>query len=124
MSSFASKPRFTIFHNPNCTKSCAGLGLLTSRLPPASFETVDYTTQPPSCSTLREIVEYLGENRKQAIREEAVSESTASGNCDEIVSILSKDVVKTLQRPIVVDWQNKKAVIGRPMSNVEDLISS
>lgn len=40
---------------------------------------------------------------------------------DQVVEVLTKDVNK-MQRPLVVDWENKKAVLGRPVERIEEFL--
>ncbi|ORX90791.1 arsenate reductase [Basidiobolus meristosporus CBS 931.73] len=111
---------FTYYHNPACSKSCAGLKLLQQRINnfDEQVDLVEYLNSPPSAATVRKLAEGLGlqEDYSSIIREEVADKQ----NIDHIVSMIVEQP-KLLQRPILVNNLTGKAAIGRPLENFEGL---
>ena len=112
----------TIYHNPNCSKSRATLEIIKEASLPVSI--VDYLVSPPNHATLKKILLSLDLRAIDIVRrnEPAWKESGLTENSSEqtIIQFLIEHPV-VLQRPIVT--RENKAIIGRPPSNVLDLIN-
>ena len=113
--------KYTIYHNPRCTKSRATLALLEERhIQP---KVIEYLKTPPSAAELREIVGKLGIKPEQLVRRgEDVYKAKYAGKTltdAQWIDAMVKDPV-LIERPIVVS--GAKAVIGRPPENVEALL--
>ena len=112
---------YTIYHNPRCKKSRAGLQYLQSKgIDP---EIVEYLKTPLSASELRELLSKLGKKPAEMIRtQEAVYKSDYKGkkmsDADWIKAMV--DHPKLIQRPIVV--KGKLAVLGDPVENIDALL--
>ncbi|KAI8149754.1 hypothetical protein BJV82DRAFT_589166 [Fennellomyces sp. T-0311] len=127
----------TVFHNPSCTKSRKSTALLEESQENGHFklEVVKYKQTPPSRETLETLVEYLGmksddpnierpwkEDRPwdYLLRPEAQKKATSF---EEAFDIIEEDPAM-LERPFVIDWDNRVAVLGRPdISRVEKLVA-
>lgn len=114
--------KFTIYHNPRCTKSRQTLALLHDA--GVEPEIVEYLKDPPSAKELGEITKMLGVNPMDIIRkkEAEFKELGLDKNVPadgKLLKLLSENP-KLIERPIVV--KGKKAVIGRPPENVNELL--
>lgn len=114
----------TIYHNPGCSKSRKTLEILESRgLKP---RIVEYLKNPPAPETLLGLARMLGQPLAGLMRtsEADFTESPARVPVDDgqALSVWLHDHPRVLQRPIVVDEDTARAVIGRPPEKVLDLI--
>jgi len=113
---------YTIYHNPNCSKSRKTLEILRSR--GAETKIIEYLINPPSKDELQEILMKLNILPKDLIRfkDEKAKELGISYedefSFDQWISILVENP-KLIERPIVLS--GKGAVIGRPPENVLSL---
>ncbi len=118
--------KLTIYHNPSCSKSRQTLELL--RQHGIEPNIVEYLQQPPDPeSTLRRarllgiaVVDMLRRNEDEFA---AMTDGIALDD-DKALADRLQQHPKALQRPIVVDDQQGRAVIGRPPENVLELIAS
>ncbi|KAI9499170.1 hypothetical protein BDB00DRAFT_866657 [Zychaea mexicana] len=126
----------TVYHNPQCTKSRKSTACLEENQEQGNYqvEVVKYKATPPSRERLQVLVEYLGmrsdsptierpwkEDRPwdYLLRPEAQGKATSY---DEAFDIIENDPAM-LERPFVIDWDRKIAVLGRPdISRVEKLV--
>jgi len=111
-----------IFHNPRCSKSRATLALLNSQ--EAEPQVVEYLTTPPTAEELENILQMLGLQPRQLMRQ-GESEYKTLNLADESLSheqLIAAMVAnpKLIERPIVI--ANGKAVIGRPPELVLDIL--
>lgn len=114
--------KFTIYHNPRCSKSRQTLELLQSRN--VQPEIIEYLATPPDARTLKAIVDKLGVSPREILRrnEEPVK---AAGNRvekmtdEELLAWLAENPI-AIQRPIVVT--ETAARIGRPPEAVLDIL--
>jgi arsenate reductase len=112
----------TIWHNPRCSKSRQTLELLRRRgIEPAIRE---YLKQPPSKAEVEKLIDLLGGDAKDLIRDGEPEFKTLGkrkaelGKADIAKAIARHPVL--LQRPIVV--AGKRAAIGRPPEAVLPLL--
>jgi arsenate reductase len=116
----------TIYHNPQCSKSRKTLELIESRgIKPRIIE---YLEAPPAPDALLALAGLLGLPLKDLLRtaECDFAESSAPVPVDDGTALSQwlHEHPRVLQRPIVVDEERNRAVIGRPPENVLDLLSS
>ena len=111
-----------IYHNPRCKKSREGLEILEKS--GKKFEIVKYLENIPTKQEFKEIISYLDMEPIDLVRktetiwkEKFKSKSLSS---EEIIDAMLT-YPKLIERPIVV--KDKKAVIGRPASNIDSLIN-
>lgn len=116
----------TIYHNPRCSKSRNTLDILQNA--GVSPLVVDYLSTPPSAERIVELAAILGLPVHQLLRRNEDDFKQASDlpalDDDHALAAWITTHPKTLQRPIVVDDANKRAVIGRPPENVTPLLST
>src|SRR5690554_3479565 len=109
-----------IFHNTRCSKSRETLGFLEDQQ--CEIEVVDYL-KGISEEKLREVIGLIGIQPEELVRKkEAVFKENYSDKTftyDEWIQLMVKHPV-LIERPIVI--QNGKAVIGRPVQKVIELV--
>lgn len=112
---------FKIYHNPRCSKSRAALALLRERgIEP---QIVEYLNAPPSAAELKQILAQLDMTPEQLVRKsEEVYKTDYAGKAltdsQWIAAMVAHPIL--IERPIVVS--GKRAVLGRPPENVQQLI--
>jgi len=114
----------TIYHNPSCSKSRKTLELIEEHgIKP---RIVEYLKNPPDAGTVLELARQLGVNVVDMLRpaeaDFAALTEQLSKNDDAALAKRLQQYPKALQRPIVVDEDADKAVIGRPPENVLALL--
>lgn len=114
----------TIYHNPRCSKSRKTLELLESN--GVNPTIVEYLESPPDAEALQRIAQLLGMPLQTLLRR-GEDEFKLAG--DEVPLEDEQALAswlhlhpKVLERPIVVDEKNNRAVVGRPPENVLDLL--
>ncbi|KAG1122507.1 hypothetical protein G6F42_011417 [Rhizopus arrhizus] len=123
-------PKLTVFHNPNCTKSKRSVACLKDNKNDTNYDLdiIEYHVTPPSTETLRILSEYLGLTKKDIstepwnylLRPEAQGKAKSFEEAYEIIQA-DPDL---LERPFVIDWDRKLAVLGRPdISLIEKLVA-
>ena len=111
-----------IYHNPRCTKSRQTL----QRIRDAGIEPeiVEYLSAPPTATELKSIISKLGLKPEELVRrKEAIFKELGLAKAElspqEWIQTMV-DNPKLIERPIVVD--GRRAVIGRPPENVDELL--
>ena len=116
----------TIYHNPACSKSRQTLAILNER--GISPTIVEYLKTPPDAETVLDLARKLGASVAEIMRsnEADFAAITAEVSADDDAGMAAGIGAhpKALQRPIVVNEDTGKAVIGRPPENVLELIDS
>lgn len=114
----------TIYHNPRCSKSRKTLELLQSHGVTPTI--VEYLAAPPDADTLQRIAGLLGTPLQDLLRrgEDAFSDAGDDVPLDDEKALAHwvHQNPSVLERPIVVDEDNDRAVLGRPPENVLDLL--
>jgi arsenate reductase len=115
----------TIYHNSRCSKSRKTLELLEEAGITANI--VDYLDAPPDATTILRLASMLGVPVANLLRR-GEPEFKASTNLPELdddraLAAWLEDHPRVIERPIVVNDANDKAVIGRPPENVFEVIS-
>jgi arsenate reductase len=114
----------TIYHNPGCSKSRKTLEIIESH----GFEPriVEYLVQPPDAQTLLRLAATLNVPMMDLLRKAEEDFSSASGSVplddDAALADWLHQHPRVLQRPIVVDEDGDRAVIGRPPENVLEIL--
>lgn len=112
---------FTVYHNPKCRKSRAGLQYLIDKK--IEHKVVEYIKNPLSEPELRQILVKLNKKPAEVLRtqEDIFKEQFKGKNFtdEEWVQIICENP-KLLQRPIVVGQY--KAVIADPADEIDRLI--
>ena len=110
-----------IYHNSRCRKSREALDLLKSNK--LDFEVIEYLKEKLTKNQLQDLINKLGlkplelVRKNEAIWKEDFKDKVLTNN--EIVEILSENPT-LIERPIVE--LDNKAVIGRPLENVINLL--
>lgn len=111
----------TIYHNPRCSKSRESLHLLQEKN--LDVQIIEYLKTPPSAVELQKVLAQLNLSAEQLIRKsEAIYKESYKGKKlseEEWVEAMVKHP-KLIERPIVI--YGDKAVIGRPLEQVKQLI--
>jgi len=111
----------TLYHNPRCSKSRAGLALLeASRVP---LQVIDYLKTPPDAAQLAAVIAKLGIPAHALMRKsEPIYAQKYAGRTltdDEAIAAMVEDPI-LIERPIAV--RGNRAVIGRPTEKLEQLL--
>ena len=114
-------PSWTLYHNPRCTKSRLALELLREKgIEPA---VVEYLKDVPTEREMEMLLMKLGIKAADPVRKsEPIFKKQYKGlelNEHEWVRVMRKHP-ELIERPIIV--RNHKAVIGRPIENIEELL--
>jgi arsenate reductase len=115
----------TIYHNPRCSKSRQTLQLITDS--GVAHNIVHYLDSAPDASTIADLAGRLNLTVADLLRrgesefKGATDLPDLSDNPSLAEWIAAHPIV--LQRPIVVNDETGKAVIGRPPENVLELLS-
>lgn len=111
----------TIYHNPRCAKSRAGLQYLESKT--SNFQVRKYLNDPLSEEELKKIFVKLNKKPIELIRTQEQlfkKELKAKNFTDEEWIKIILENPKLLQRPIIeADY---KAVLGNPPENIDEII--
>ena len=112
-----------IYHNPRCSKSRQGVAFLEES--GKDFEIIKYLETPFTFDELAVVIDQLQIAPLSLIRKnEAIWKSDFKGNTHsdkELIKIMVAHP-KLIERPIVI--VNKKAVIGRPVTAIADLLET
>ena len=114
----------TIYHNPRCSKSRETLALIRD----AGVEPtiVKYLEQTPDATQILDLARRLGRPVAALLRrgEARFREATdlPALDDDEALAAWVATHPIVLERPIVVDTDSGKAVLGRPPGNVAELL--
>ena len=114
--------KFTMYHNPRCSKSRQTLALLEEN--GQQPDIILYLDTPPSVNELTDILNKLGMSARQLLRkgEDAYKEhklaDTTLSDADLMEAMVNQP--KLIERPIVI--KGKKAVLGRPPENILALL--
>lgn len=111
----------TIYHNPRCSKSRAGLKHLENKT--SDFEIRKYLKDPLTEEELRKLLTKLNKKPQEIVRtQEQMYKKELKGknfNEDEWIRILIENP-RLIQRPVVEG--KYKAVIGNPPENIDELL--
>lgn len=111
--------KWTLYHNPKCSKSREALALLQAR--GVDLQVIEYLKTPPSEKELKALVAMLKESVSELVRTKEVEfqESPFDINSeDEVIRHLAR-TPKLMERPLVVN--DHVAVIARPVAKIESL---
>ncbi|WP_121626465.1 arsenate reductase (glutaredoxin) [Poseidonibacter antarcticus] len=110
-----------IWHNPRCSKSRNALNLLEEKGIEANV--IKYLNSTPSKEELKEVLKKLGISAKELLRtgEDIYKELNLKAENDE-EKIIDTMLLhpKLIERPIII--KGDKAVIARPIENLEELL--
>ena len=116
----------TIYHNPACSKSRQTLEIL--RKNGNDPVVVPYLEQPPAAARILQLAGMLGCPVAALLRrgEELFRNATdlPALHDDAALAAWIERHPRVLERPIVVDDANRRAIIGRPPENVLQLIET
>lgn len=110
-----------IYHNPRCRKSREGLEILEKS--GKQFKIIKYLETALSETEIAEIIKQLAINPIELVRKnEAIWKEKYKGKelSNTAIIIAMAQNPKLIERPIVT--YNNKAVVGRPPSNILEII--
>jgi len=110
-----------IWHNPKCSKSRASFALLDER--DIDVEVIKYLDTPPTEDELKALLVMLGMQPRELMRtKESIYKELNLKDEDDNSTLIQAMVQnpKLIERPIII--KGDKAVIGRPIENVLDLL--
>ncbi len=110
-----------IWHNPRCSKSRSALELLQTK--GINANVVKYLETIPTKEQLKDILSKLKISAKELLRtgEDIYKELNLKDINDEekLIEIMVQNPI-LIERPIII--RDNKAVIARPIENLEDLL--
>lgn len=110
-----------IWHNPRCSKSRNALNLLEEK--GINPQIVKYLEDTPTKDELKNILKMLNITAKELLRtgEDVYKELNLKdeNNEENIIDAMIENP-KLIERPIII--KNGKAVIARPIENLEELL--
>ena len=112
--------KFTVYHNPRCSKSRCALTYLDEQQ--ADYEVLDYLKNPLKASEIKALLKQLGMRASELIRKgepEFVEHFKGKDLSEKEWIAAMVKYPKLIERPIIV--KNGKAVIGRPVENIGSL---
>lgn len=111
----------TIWHNPRCSKSRNALNLLEEKNIDAKV--VKYLDETPSKDELKDILNKLNMTAQDLMRKgEAVYKELSlkdETNEEKLLDAMLENP-KLIERPVII--KGEKAVIARPIENLEELL--
>jgi arsenate reductase len=111
----------TIWHNPNCSKSRAGLELLQSR-PDLDLTVIEYLKHPPSRDKLAQLYRDAGMAAREGLRTmgtEAKERGLTEADDATVLDAMAADP-KLIERPLV---ETEKGVrLGRPTERINEIL--
>ena len=114
----------TIYHNPRCSKSRKSLEILRDQN--VSPKIVAYLDTPPDAATIVDLAKMLAVPVQAIVRRnEAVfrdARDLPPLDDDAALAAWLADNPKAIERPIVVDEDRRRAVIGRPPEATLELL--
>ena len=114
----------TIYHNPRCSKSRKTLELLERS--GVSPTIVEYLNTPPSAAATLRHAKLIGVQVADLLRrgEDEFKQADDLPDLEDDTALAAwlEMHPRVIERPIVVDEANDRAVIGRPPENVLDLV--
>jgi arsenate reductase len=116
----------TIYHNPACSKSRQTLEILIKN--GENPVIIRYLDQPPAAPRILQLAGWLGGPVAALLRrgEEAFRNADDLPGLDDDAALAAwiERHPRVLERPIVVDDANARAIIGRPPETVLQLIET
>lgn len=114
---------YQIYHNPRCSKSRAALALLEEK--GIDAEIILYIEEDFTVEQIKSLLSKLGLSARDIMRTgedayKALNLADATLSEDDLIKALAENP-RLIERPIVV--RDSRAVVGRPIENVEQLIS-
>ena len=114
----------TIYHNPRCSKSRETLRIIEDA--GVSPDIVAYLDLPPSGQRIVELAGMIGVPVRELVRtgesDFKVAEDLPDLDDDTALAAWLSAHPRVLERPIVVDSERRRAVVGRPPENVRELL--
>lgn len=114
----------TIYHNPRCSKSRKTLELIQEAGVTPGI--VEYLSAPPSAARIVQLANMLGSSVQELLRRNEADFKDANDlpklDDDAALAAWIEAHPRVLERPIVVDEENNRAIVGRPPENVTELL--
>ncbi|QDU11779.1 arsenate reductase (glutaredoxin) [Gimesia aquarii] len=111
-----------IYHNPRCSKSRQALALIEES--GNQLQIVEYLKSPPTAEELDSILKKLNREPQELMRKgekiyRELNLAEQEMSREEAIAVMVEHP-KLIERPIVV--KGRKAVLGRPPENVNELL--
>jgi arsenate reductase-like glutaredoxin family protein len=107
--------QYVYLHHPTCSKAQKCLQLLNDKIP-QQFQLIDYTKEPLTEDKLREMLNMMDQSDlDQVVRDQPFVSK------EHTLAVLLADPL-SMQRPILVNQQLKKAVVARPIERIESIL--
>ena len=116
--------KYTIFHNPRCSKSREALKILEQN--GITADVVKYLEERPSAAQLKNIIKMLGISSAREMmrtKEDIYKELDLKNEQDEekLIEAMAENP-KLIERPIII--KGDKAIIARPPEKTEEFLKA
>ena len=111
----------TIWHNPRCSKSRAGLKYLEEK--GIEHEVVRYLDTPPTAEGLTDVLAKLGMKPRELMRtKEAIYRELKLKDVSDDAALIAAmaEHPKLIERPVVI--REEKAVVARPVERIDEVL--
>jgi arsenate reductase len=115
--------KITLWHNPRCSKSRNAAALLEEK--GVEAEVVKYLYTPPTKEEIKELLKMLGISARELMRtKESIYKELGLKDVEDEEKLIEAmaENPKLIERPIVI--KDGKAVIGRPIENIIELLDA
>ncbi|KAJ3256609.1 hypothetical protein HK103_005243 [Boothiomyces macroporosus] len=110
--------RFLFLQKPTCSKCKTILAFLTEKIP-NQFETIDYTTTQLKKEKILEVISLMDKEDLDLVVRRDDFKGQVPTELNALAELLQDPLI--MQRPILVDYEKKKAVVGRPLERIYDM---
>lgn len=111
----------TIWHNPRCSKSRNAINLLEEKN--INADVVKYLESTPSVEEIKNVLSLLGMGAKELMRKgETVYKDLGLAEVNDetkLIEAMAQNPI-LIERPVII--RGNKAVIARPIENLEELL--
>ncbi|KAJ3274309.1 hypothetical protein HDV01_003161 [Terramyces sp. JEL0728] len=109
--------RFLLLQKPTCSKCKTVLAFLNEKIP-NQFEAIDYTTNLLQKEKILEVLKLMGKEDLDLVFRKDEYKGQVPTELDALATLLQDPAI--MQRPILVDYEKKRAVVGRPLERIYD----
>ncbi|KAJ3323525.1 hypothetical protein HDV06_001802 [Boothiomyces sp. JEL0866] len=110
--------RFLLLQKPTCSKCKNALQFLNEKIP-NQFEVIDYTTTQLKKEKILKVLSLMEKEDLDLVVRKDEYKGQVPTELDSLAELIQDPLI--MQRPIFVDYEKQKAVVGRPLERIYDL---